>query len=356
MSIIHVLGLGAGSLDQLPLGVYKQLKQAKAIYLRTKEHPVAQELFQMGITFQSFDHIYRQQETFEAVYEQIVDDLFQLAEEKEEICYAVPGHPLVAEKTVQLLLEHAERKRCVVKIGGGQSFIDVLLSRLQIDPVEGLQIVDALSFEAKDLQPQRHTIITQVYDAFVASEVKLTLMDVFPDDYEVVRIRAAGTVDEQVKRIPLYELDRQMKEDNRTSIYVPKTEQDSILNRQFFRSREIFRRLRGPDGCPWDREQTHRSLMPYLLEEANELIEAIKANDIEHMIEELGDVLLQVFLHAQIGEDDGYFTMEDVLQALNEKMIRRHPHVFGDLKLENPNEVLAQWQSIKEEERRKKST
>ena len=115
--------------------------------------------------------------------------------------------------------------------------------------------------------------------------------------------------------------------------------------------REIIAALRAPDGCPWDREQTHESLKKYLIEEAHELLDAINNENDEAIIEELGDVLLQVFLHAQIGEDDGYFALEDVLEAVGSKMIRRHPHVFGDKDVANSEEVLQNWQEIKNEEK-----
>ena len=99
--------------------------------------------------------------------------------------------------------------------------------------------------------------------------------------------------------------------------------------------------LRGPDGCPWDKEQTHESLKKYLIEETYEVIEAIDSGDIDHLIEELGDVLLQVMLHAQIGEDEGYFSIDEVIEGISAKMIRRHPHVFGIHKAENTEEVVA---------------
>lgn len=112
-------------------------------------------------------------------------------------------------------------------------------------------------------------------------------------------------------------------------------------------------RLRGPGGCPWDQEQTHQSLTPHLIEECAELLEALDSGDKEHVKEELGDLLLQVFLHAQIAEDDDKFTLDEVAEAINEKLIRRHPHVFGDgPKLATADSVLEQWQQIKAKEKK----
>jgi tetrapyrrole methylase family protein/MazG family protein len=200
----------------------------------------------------------------------------------------------------------------------------------------------------------QHVIIGQVYDQFVASDVKLTLMEKLPYDYAVYVVTAAGSKDEVIKQVQLHELDHNMELNNLTSVYVPPVKNDAVLYKDFLKLRSIIAELRGPNGCPWDKKQTHESLKKYLIEEAYELIEAIDNEDSEHMTEELGDVLLQVMLHAQIGEDEGYFTIDDVIEGLSEKMVRRHPHVFGDVQAENEEEVLKNWQSIKQEEKGEK--
>jgi len=116
---------------------------------------------------------------------------------------------------------------------------------------------------------------------------------------------------------------------------------------------EIVRRLRAPDGCPWDREQTFRSLTPHIIEEAYELVEAIEADDFSHMKEEMGDVLLHVVMLAAMAEEEGRFSVDDVARDVSEKMVRRHPHVFGDKKLDTVDEVWDQWDLIKKEEKDK---
>ncbi|MCC5790471.1 MAG: MazG family protein [Opitutales bacterium] len=105
--------------------------------------------------------------------------------------------------------------------------------------------------------------------------------------------------------------------------------------------------LRGPGGCPWDREQDHASLARHLLEEAAELIDTIDRGDLEHMREELGDVLLQVVFHAQMASEAGHFTFADVAREINEKLVRRHPHVFGEMDLQDSAAVLVEWEKIK---------
>lgn len=156
--------------------------------------------------------------------------------------------------------------------------------------------------------------------------------------------------------MPLYLLDREFKDvSNLTSLYVPPVEDEQILYKDFDYFREVIATLRGPNGCPWDREQTHESLKRYLIEEAYELFEAIDEQDDDHIVEELGDVLLQVMLHAQIGEDEGYFTIDDVIQSITSKMIRRHPHVFGDGEVQSADDVVTNWQKLKEQEGRETS-
>ncbi|UAT30794.1 nucleoside triphosphate pyrophosphohydrolase [Bacillus badius] len=348
---ITIAGLGAGDINQLPLGIYRLLLTAGKAFARTLDHPVIHGLQQEGIRFESLDYMYEKHDQFEAVYEEIAAFLTEKAEEHGHIIYTVPGHPIVAEKTVQLLLEQKQAGALDVTIAGGHSFLDDLFASVGADPIEGFQFLDGTALKKEDLNIFQHIVIAQVYDAFVASDVKLTLMDKYPDDYPVMIVTAAGSANEQIKQLPLYELDRQVTLNNLTSLYVPPVQKEEDTYKEFSVLRQIIAALRGPDGCPWDREQTHQSLKKYLIEEAYELLEAIDREDDDHMVEELGDVLLQVMLHAQIGEDEGMFSIEDVIQSISRKMIRRHPHVFGDATAENAEAVVSNWQKIKSEEK-----
>jgi len=114
---------------------------------------------------------------------------------------------------------------------------------------------------------------------------------------------------------------------------------------------DIIARLRAPDGCPWDKQQTHLSLKPNLLEECYEALEAIDEGDDRKLCEELGDILMQIALHSQIGQEDGQFSVEDVLRSINTKLIRRHPHVFGTTKVSGSQDVIQNWEAIKQEEK-----
>lgn len=352
MNTITVIGLGAGDLEQLPLGIYRKLQHADRLVARTEEHPAVRELRAEGVQIESFDSIYEAHDSFEKVYEEIVAELLGMSRQY-RVTYAVPGHPLVAERTVQLLIEKERAGEVALEISGGSSFLDPIFTALRIDPIDGFQLLDGTDLKRDGIRMDQHVLIGQVYDAFVASDVKLTLMDKYRDDHPVTIVTAAGSKEEKLTTVPLFELDRTVTLDNLTTVYVPPVISREERLKEWSSFREIIAALRAPDGCPWDREQTHETLKRYLIEESFELLQAIDEEDDEAIIEELGDVLLQVFLHAQIGEDDGYFSIEDVLESAGAKMIRRHPHVFGQAEADTSEEVLMNWQEIKEQEKPK---
>lgn len=347
---ITIVGLGAGNQEQLTVGIYHLLLQSEHVYVRTEDHPAVSELQNEGVSMTFFDEVYEKHDGFEEVYREIAGILFEKASSS-DIVYAVPGHPLVAEQTVQYLIHGAMEHGVEVKVAGGKSFLDEMYTALKIDPIEGCQVLDGTQLKKEQVQVRNHLIIVQVYDNFIASEVKLTLMEKYPDDFEVSVVTAAGSSNESIQKVKLYELDHSVELNNLTAVYVPPIKDDHLLYRDFENLRDIIAVLRGPNGCPWDKKQTHESLKKYLIEESYEVLEAIDEEDDEHLAEELGDVLLQVLLHAQIGEEAGYFTMDDVISNLAEKMVRRHPHVFGDVTAETADEVLQNWEEIKSAEK-----
>ncbi|XOK61404.1 nucleoside triphosphate pyrophosphohydrolase [Paenibacillus elgii] len=358
---ITVVGLGTGDENQLTLGVWRKLEAAGArggaIFLRTREHPMVAMLDHHNLRYETFDAVYEAHEAFDAVYEQIASQLIERAKAANsgEVLYAVPGHPMVAERTVQLLRERCPAEGVLLTLMGGESFLDQAFLRLGFDPIEGFQLLDGTSLTSVGLNPQLHTLIGQVYDVYTASDVKLTLMELYPDDYPVVVGHALGVAgEERVREVPLYELDRVEGYGNLSLVWVPRTDREDVRSRTFARLHEIVAILRSPEGCPWDREQTHQSLRKNLIEEAYEVLETIDEDDPDHMREELGDLLLQIMLHSQIEAEDGMFTVFDVIRELNEKLVRRHPHVFGTAQAEDADEALGNWQQIKEEEKRKK--
>lgn len=353
---IVVMGLGSGDPGQLTLKVWNRLQGAKHLYVRTEHHPVMDLLRDHQIRYTSFDKVYEAHDSFPEVYAAIARQLLALAnDEAEEIVYAVPGHPMVAESTVSLLREQCEKDQIGLEIIGGESFIDETFTRFGFDPIDGFQLLDASTINPAVLSPQLHIVIGQVYDTFTASDVKLSLMEMYPDDYEVVVGHALGVQGmEQIIRVPLYELDRVEGYGNLSLIWVPRTEDDRVRNRTFARLHEIVATLRSPEGCPWDREQTHQSLRKHLIEETYEVLETIDDDDVEGMQEELGDLLLQIMLHSQMEEETGTFNVYDVVQGLNEKLLFRHPHVFGDSTAKDAEAALKNWEQMKAKEKQLK--
>ncbi|MFV3013762.1 nucleoside triphosphate pyrophosphohydrolase [Clostridium botulinum] len=346
--MINIIGLGPGSKESITLGTIDSLKTVDKVFLRTEKHPTVEYINKLGITYETFDGEYEVGESFDDVYSSIAKSLIEASKNYSDIIYAVPGHPLVAEKSVDILIKLCRQNDIKFKILPAVSFVDALMESLLLDPVEGLKIIDAFDIKKQVMDKRIGTIITQVYDKFIASEVKLNLMNYYKDDTEIFFVRAAGIEGlEEIRKIPLYELDRQHNIDHLTSVYIPKVPNN---NYDFMDLLDIMDKLRGEDGCPWDREQTHVSLKKYLIEESYEVIEAIDNKDVDMLIEELGDVLLQVVFHSQIGKEDGFFEIKDVIQSICDKMINRHPHVFSDLEINSSSEVLENWDKIKSKE------
>lgn len=347
--MLKIMGLGPGAYEALTIGALKELKNNKNIYFRTEKHPTVDFLKDEGIKFESYDHAYEKYDSFDDVYKYIAEDLITKIKDDEDLIYAVPGHPLVAEKSVINLIELCKENNIQYEVLPAVSFVDAMMEALQVDPIEGVKIIDAFDMKNQILDKRVGTIITQVYNNFIASEVKLRLLEGYEDDTEIIFVRAAGVEGlESIRKIPLYELDWQEDIDYLTSIYIPK----DLGNKKDFQDLlDIIETLRNPGGCPWDREQTHESLKSALLEECYEVIDAIENEDEDALIEELGDVLLQVVFHASIGKEDGYFDIMDVIGGISNKMINRHPHVFGNEEVNTSEQVLVNWDEIKKEEK-----
>ncbi len=358
---IRVVGLGPGPLDQLSLGALQALRAAPVVFVRTARHPTLDALqapegraLAGDLCFESFDSLYEQLPDFPAVYAAIVDRLFAEATHALIVTYAVPGHPLVAEATVAMLLQQAPSLSIQVDIVPSLSSVDAVCVAVGADPAEGLQVVDALTLDGELSQPGfpapwAPVLVLQVYARPVASTVKLALLRHYPPEHPVKLVLHAGLGSQRIVEVPLAQLDHQDTVDHLTSVWVPPL--DVLAPLSSLRTLEhIVARLRAPDGCPWDREQTHHSIKRNLLEETYELLEALDAEDAEAQTEELGDLMFQVFLHAQMGREEGAYDLSDITAALTQKLIRRHPHVFGDIKVANSEEVLRNWEAIKKRE------
>ena len=335
-------GIGPAGPDQVTVEVLAAIERIPVRYLRTRRHPAASVVGESD----SFDHLYDHADTFDEVYTAIVEHLVKAATEHHEVLYAVPGSPLVLERSVRHLLSD---DRVEVIVLAGMSFLDLAYVRLGIDPIEaGLQLVDGHVFETASAGRLGPLLVAHCHNQRVLSDIKLSL----DDGPDVVVLQRLGLVDEHVATVSWADLDREIDADHLTSIYIPTLAAPVASSLMAFHG--TVRRLR--EQCPWDREQTHQSLAKYLTAEALETVEAIAqlgddGEGDEHFIEELGDVLLQVVMHAAIAEQQGRFTLADVAETVDAKMVRRHPHVFAGTVVTTVEEVEAAWAVIKAQEK-----
>ncbi len=346
---ITLLGLGPGNGDLLTRQAWQVLESASEVYVRTRQHPAVHD-FPSHLKVYSFDEYYQTGSDFTEVYARIVAKVLALGRQPAGVVYAVPGHPFVAEATSLEIARQARQEGIPLRVVEGISFIESTFNVLGVDPLPHTALVDALELADQHVPPfppDAPALIAQIYSREVASDVKLCLMEVYPDQHPVKLVHAAGTDGVMVEALLLYEIDRSPHIGLLTSLYLPPYKKAT----SFEAFQEVIAHLRAPDGCPWDRKQTHQSLRPYLLEETYELLAALDAGDIQATQEELGDLLLQVVLHAQIANEDGEFNMAQILETVNTKIVHRHPHVFGSVKVEGVENVLENWERLKAAER-----
>ena len=359
MPTLTIAGLGPGTLDHMPLGTYRRLKSHPSIWLRTRQHPVVTELEAEGVKFGTFDAVYEAHDTFEAVYQDIASRVIDLAR-GQDVLYAVPGHPNVAEETVRLIRKaiSADANTGIqLELLPAMSFLDVLFPLMDHDPVDGFMLIDALSLNEQPADTSRDVVITQVYDPHVASELKLGLFDYYDPEQPIKVIKSAGIAGaEEVREIPLYQLDHQKDLDFLTSIYIARVDSFSKIHYNMNHLLNILEKLRSSEGCPWDRAQTHISLKEYLSEESQEVIEAIDSGNDDELCEELGDLLLQVVFHSQIARERSAFSMHDVVNGIAKKIVFRHPHVFGTETADTPEDVKEIWAAQKAKEKARKDS
>jgi len=349
MNGITLLGLGPGDPSKLTREAWDVLANAKEVWLRTNQHPTTTG-FPATLKIHSFDELYENGDSFEDVYSAIVEKVLELGQAPEGVIYAVPGDPFVAEATCPEIGRRAHAQGLPLKIVSGISFLEPVFAALGLDPYPNLVLMDALELSQEHIPPfppDMPVLVAQIYSRLVAAEVKMTLNTVFPDEHPVCLVHSAGTVNETIEHIPLFEIDRSESIGLLTVLYVPPLGEGT----SFEAFQEIVAHLRAPDGCPWDREQTHDSLRTHLMGEAYEALAAMDSGDPLKMAEEFGDLLLQIVLNTQIASEDEEFSMADVLKGIYEKIIRRHPHVFGDVNLNGVQGVLINWEKLKADER-----
>ena len=343
---IKIVGLGPGSDDAITTQTLREIENSTHRFIRTTRHPSAHLVRDAT----SFDVEYEKHDKFEDVYQAIANKLIAAAMQHQEILYVVPGSPLVLEHTVQLLLQS---KSVTTTILPAMSFLDVVWSALQIDPVDaGVRMIDGHRFAELAAGQTGPLLVAQCHANWVMSNIKLAHESATGEE-PVVILHHLGLDDEKIIHTTWQNLDREIEPDHLTSIYIPKLAEP--IAGEMAKLHTLARTLR--EQCPWDEKQTHDSLVRYLIEETYEVVDAISALDPdeqstdEKFIEELGDLLYQVEFHATIAEQQGRFSIADVARSIHDKLVRRHPHVFGDVHAETADAVVTNWDAIKQQER-----
>ncbi|MGA2474189.1 MAG: MazG family protein [Acidimicrobiales bacterium] len=354
---ITVVGLGPAGADLFGDAAAALLVVPGRAFLRTARHPAAARV--EGA--RSFDDLYESSATFDEVYAAIVEELVAAASEvaPEPVVYAVPGSPLVAERSVELLRAD---DRVEVTLLPALSFLDLAWAALGIDPLaEGVRLVDAAAFGEVAARERGPFLVAQCWSRHLLSEVKLSAPDeAGPELPRPVILHHLGLPDEVVTTVDWWELDRTVEPDHLTSLYLPASPGPGGVSSgdEVARLVALMDALR--ERCPWDRVQTHASLMPHLVEECYEVLDALSGLDgtsaaFAHLQEELGDLLFQIVFHTRLADEEGQFDLADVARAVHDKLVHRHPHVFGDVDAESADQVVSNWEAIKKSEKGRSS-
>jgi tetrapyrrole methylase family protein/MazG family protein len=340
MPTVTVVGLGPGGPDLVTAGALAAIERIPVRFLRTTRHPSASVVPDA----RSFDEVYETEATFDDVYARIVDELIAAAIEHGEVLYAVPGSPWVLERTVDSL---AKDDRIEVAVVPGMSFVELAWVRLGIDPVElGARLLDGHQFAVAGAGERGPLLIAHCHNQRVLSEIKLALDLKGPP---VTVLQRLGLPDEAIFTVERAELDRSFTPDHLTSLWMP--DAAAPVASEVARFDQLVHVLR--ERCPWDRAQTHASLTRHLLEETYEVLEALSHVDpdtgagYDHLEEELGDLLFQICFHTTLAAENGAFTLDDVARGIHDKLVSRHPHVFGG--------EARDWEELKRDEKSRKS-
>lgn len=362
---VVVVGLGpAGAGLVLPVA-RDALLAARVRFTRTARHPAVAELAAEGLELEALDRHYEHAPSLDDAYRAIVDELVEASKGPGNVAYAVPGNPAMAERTVALLRE----ADVAVEVVPGLSFAELAWARLGVDPVHA-RVADGRDLDRAAVLRGGPLLVAQCDTRAVLSDVKLALLEELEPDTEVTVLRRLGLADETIGAVALEDLDRSVEPDHLTSVFAdlgPGSAQELA------RFQALIERLRAPGGCPWDAEQTHRSLSRHVLEEAYEVVDAIEGlppaapggdTEVPQLLleeryalleEELGDLAAQVVFHATLAREAGAFTMTGVLSGIREKLVRRHPHVFGDVEVDGAEGVMRNWEQIKQAEKAEKA-
>ncbi|NLJ58685.1 MAG: nucleoside triphosphate pyrophosphohydrolase [Tissierellia bacterium] len=347
MNTIQIIGLGTGSIEDLTVKAYKALTDNTPTFLRTDRQKIVNELRNLHLHIESFDEYFEKYESFDEVYEKITDKLIELSKEHGKINYCTPGSPYYGDIVTKKLLNEYKDKINIIIIDG-TSFLDKCLKLSGYGDYKNISILDCLQVDEFTFDINSFNIITQVYSRDIASELKIKLMEVYPT---TVNALVVDVLEGSVKETPIFMIDQEKNHGFSTYICILPIE---ITENKVYNVNNLLRTvkiLRGPEGCPWDKKQTHHSIRQHVIEEAYEVVDAIDNGNIDNLVEELGDLLFQVVFHAELGSEVGYFNFSDIVTNICKKMFFRHPHVFGDVEAKDTREALDSWEASKLKEK-----
>ena len=350
---ISIVGLGPAGLDRLRRADLDLLiDPATTLIARTGEHPGAADLATMRPVV-SCDDLYEEADDFDGVYDAIVDRVIASARTG-PVVYAVPGSAIVGERAVPRLVAAANRERIPCAVIPGESFIDLACVAVGVDPIaDGLQILDARALP-DPLPLHLPSLITQIDSPLVAGDVALVLGRVLPESFSVKMLDRVGDEDSTVVEMNIGDLPR-TDTGPRSTLFVPAADVGWL---GLVATNRVLRR-----ECPWDAKQTHHTLVSHLIEETYETVDAISTLPVDApegdvdlgayllLEEELGDLLLQIVFHAGLAAEAGAFDIDEVAEGIRRKIVNRHPHVFGDVVAKEVDEVLANWEELKNAEK-----
>lgn len=351
---ITLLGLGPGDPKYLTREAWQWLEGISEIYHAVSPHP-ALNAIPTSVICKTIDIPTGFGIEDSKYTSQIVAGILELGKRPEGVTYAVPGHPCMDASVCQEVIKRAAKEGIPTRIIEGMSIIEPVMKAAGINPQGRILWIDSHELIGKNcpgFPPDMPVIISPINSKVIAAEVKMTLGSVYPDEHPVILVHKSTTEEELIEHVKLFEIENSPYLSTLSSLYI----HPGDTNNAFETFQEVVATLRAPDGCPWDREQTHVSLRQHLLEESYETLEAIDSGNMDELQEELGDLLLQIVLNAQIASEAGDFNMTDVLYGINTKIINRHPHVFGDVKVEGVGGVLKNWEILKEQERQENGT
>ncbi len=341
---ITLIGLGPGDPGLLTRQAWEFLQAGGEILARTRHHPVLENL-PPGVLLRSLDDLLAQEPFSAGVITRMADVVLEFARRPEGVCYAVPGHPGLGEASAAEITRRAALEGIPLQVIAGVSAVESSLAELGLPPQPHLALVDALELGGclvPPFPPSQPALVLHVHGSALVGRVSQALQAHYPARHPVRLIQATG-----VESLTLEQLESSLQIGSLAVLYVPPLGAET----SFEAFQELIARLRAPDGCPWDRKQTHLSLRTYLLEETYEALDALDSGNPLKMQEEFGDLLLQIVLHAQIAVEAGEFTMADVLRTVHTKIVRRHPHVFGEQEIRDAEGVLVNWERLKAAER-----